>query len=530
MSRGTITRRVRGGVIAGLMLVFALMTCATAAYADVPAPKLTEITHGIKPRPWTGMPFDPIRFGYTQTEYLISGTARAFGRQALPPSPYTARMMVYRPRDPARFSGDVVVEWSNASLQLDLSPEFSWLRAQTMRNGDAYVVVTSQQASACGWFLAGQPMIRLGDLTVAPCTPISMKGYDPVRYGGMYLPGVAYSFDIFSQAGRALRNASVGGPLGGLKPKHLIAIGISQSAMALDNYISFGADDAARIYDGIIIDSDIAQQLPERYRVPTLHIWSEESARSTSPQGPNHRTWSVAGAPHIDTFSWLTTVDGIARNTSSRPLQTAAQTLATERRLSEYGQSGPSGSASCLISSQFQRRYVVDAGLSAMQKWLTTGVAPKPTPPLKLNPLGQSAADSPVKIATPIFVGGGPDIVRFLTAPIALAKDGHGNALGGMRLPQIAVPVARYDGALCMLFGTTVALEPAELARLYPTHQVYVDKMLAATQASIADGFLTPYDGREQMRMACDSAIPRWGFTPPEAQPALCRDIGAALS
>ena len=55
-------------------------------------------------------------------------------------------------------------------------------------------------------------------------TPNNSPRGDPVRYANLSHPGDSYSYDIFSQAGQAIRdNAPT--ILGGLKPKHIIAIG-----------------------------------------------------------------------------------------------------------------------------------------------------------------------------------------------------------------------------------------------------------------------------------------------------------------
>ena len=50
-------------------------------------------------------------------------------------------------------------------------------------------------------------------------------------------PGDAFSFDIFSQVGAALKAAGGKGALGPLKPKHFLAIGESQSAAYLVTYV-----------------------------------------------------------------------------------------------------------------------------------------------------------------------------------------------------------------------------------------------------------------------------------------------------
>ena len=67
-----------------------------------------------------------------------------------------------------------------------------------------------------------------------------------------------------------------------------------------------------------------------------------------------------------------------------------------------------------------------------------------------------------------------PLTVRRLTT---LQRDEHGNALGGIRLAEIAVPVANESAQGCGLGGTHLPFEAATLNRLYPTHADYVAKV-----------------------------------------------------
>ncbi|MBO0856814.1 MAG: hypothetical protein J2P18_23950, partial [Nocardia sp.] len=225
-----------------------------ATHASPPAnadPMVTgPVTGGVHGHPEFEAPFRVSDFGYTESEYFISGTARAYGKAAAP-APYATRIVVYRPADPARFSGNVVTEWGNTTGQIDTPVEFIWSHRQILAGGDAYVQVTAQQAGVCGIDLSGAAN-SLGGL----CNPLSLKGFDPVRYRPLTHPGDRYSYDIFSQALRAVRHPAGVDPLGGLRARHLIAIGESQSAIALDNYISTGADRAARLVDGFVIDAD----------------------------------------------------------------------------------------------------------------------------------------------------------------------------------------------------------------------------------------------------------------------------------
>src|SRR5262249_25132827 len=69
--------------------------------------------------------FDLAKVGYEEAEYFISGTATAYtsatplsadGKWSVTPgttAPYKTRIVVYRPTDPKKFNGTVVVEWLN---------------------------------------------------------------------------------------------------------------------------------------------------------------------------------------------------------------------------------------------------------------------------------------------------------------------------------------------------------------------------------------------------------------------------------
>jgi hypothetical protein len=91
------------------------------------------------------------------------------------------------------------------------------------------------------------------------------------------------------------------------------------------------------------------------------------------------------------------------------------------------------------------------------------------------------------------------------------AQDQYGNALGGLRLPVVDVPVAQYDATTCGLYGQTITLDPATLRETYPTHEAYVEQMQQATDVAIANGYLLPADGEDLMARARASPIGVWG-------------------
>src|SRR3546814_8897966 len=95
------------------------------------------------------------------------------------------------------------------------------------------------------------------DLIGMPGLP-PLKKADAQRYASLQQPGDAYAYDIFSKAGQAVRSASI---LGGLKAKHVLAAGESQSAGFLTTYVNT-VGRRGKIFDGYLIHSRFAGAAP----------------------------------------------------------------------------------------------------------------------------------------------------------------------------------------------------------------------------------------------------------------------------
>ncbi|MBH0780429.1 alpha/beta hydrolase domain-containing protein [Nocardia bovistercoris] len=526
----TATVAALGCLIGSVVATQPTVAHAVPAAGNAADPVVVGPVTGGRGHPQFVAPFVLDEYGYSVTEYLVSGTARAY-RTAAPPAPYSTRIMVYRPTDPARFSGNVVQEWGNVTGQIDASVELVWSYRQIFESGDAFVHVTAQQAGVCGMGLSGTP-----DVAGGVCVPTSLRGTDPARYGTLTHPGDIYADDIFSQVAQVVRRPVATAPLGGLTARQIIAVGESQSAIALDNYILSGADAATRVFDGFVIDADGHTEKPRAYRVPTVTVWSEESARPEHVLAPNHATWSVAGAAHTDHWFIAEVTNWAAHSLLGAPAHGRAEQEVAEVGNGDYGTQGPGASLTCAGNNQFPRRYVVDAAIAAVQTWASTGVpAPQP-PPLRFT--GGSVVPEPgpaVRDGLGVLMNaispelGGIDVVELLGVPWALARDGDDNAIGGLRLPPMTVPVAAYDGSLCVAAGTTTPFSPQRLRELYPTHADYVARVIDAVRDSVDQRFLTRRDGVEMISRACASAIPNNGTTPPEQQPGECSQVEAAL-
>ena len=82
------------------------------------------------------------KYGYEEEEYLYSGEANVYtlkdGRAQvkIADAPYTNRFILRKPKDPKKFSGNVVVELLNSTNSWDVSPMWCLLWQKMLREGD----------------------------------------------------------------------------------------------------------------------------------------------------------------------------------------------------------------------------------------------------------------------------------------------------------------------------------------------------------------------------------------------------------
>ena len=442
-----------------------------------------------------GLRYDVTQFGYQEKEFFFDGTAKTYPPSDLAPAAYRSRMIVWTPTDPGRFNGTTVVEWAQVSDfgQFELTIEINLQSTMLEQRGYAFALVSAEEGGVC-------------DLNPNGCTATSLKGADPARYGSLNHPGDVYSFDIFSQALQAIKHPAGTNPLDPLETRTVIAEGFQSSIDkwfpvgspnpagftspfsiygSLNAYLANGADDDARLADGFLIDGAAPLNEPTHYRVPTLHYLDESAIRRTpTPDGTNHVTWEVVGAPHADRWAG----DHIRLPSASPPPKLSrAEEEERRDRVDNFGQVPDPAAITCApgpkTGSVFPRRFALNAALVALDEWVRTG----------------EAAPAAERIER---VGPAPD-----TAMKKLVRDPDGNAVGGLRSPIIEVPVATYDGEGCVEAGTMTAYTPERLAELYPTHESYVSQLLAATDDAVTQRFLTCQDAGTIMRKASASTI-----------------------
>lgn len=447
------------------------------------------------------------KLGYQSAEYFLAGRANAYTSKsalssagdwtvtATSPAAYKTRIVVFRPSNPARFNGTVVVEWLNVSGQVDSNPDWTMTHNELIREGAAWVGVSAQAV--------GISQLRCS-ATAPPSGQCAASG-DPARYSSLVHPGDNYSYDIFSQAGQAIRDNSAK-ILDGLKPQALLAAGESQSAGRMVTYID-AVQPLVHEYDGFLVHSRSATGSPlsvapltaVNTATPTLirtdldvpvFVFQTETDigpfggyQARQPDTDLFRQWEAAGTSHYDTYGLH------IGPTDNGDGQGAVANLAAMQNPSTSP--GPGAECAKPINTG-GAHWLLDAAIYGLDQWATTG-----TPP----PVGQPLQTARVK-------------------PFAFAKDHNGNTLGGVRTPQVDAPIATLgtDNAaaagntsliarFCFLFGSTVPFTPTQLHILYRNHDEFVSAWSTATKTLEKRGFIRNADATELIQSAVQSHI-----------------------
>jgi len=449
--------------------------------------------------------------GYVEREFKMSGGATVYkqsgnwssnGQWSVATSqtnvPYTTRLLIRYPTNPAKFNGTVVFEWLNDTTGGDQDPVWAELGNELVNNGYAYVGVTAQTAG-------------MSDLAT----------WDPVRYAGLGDSNDGQSYDIFTQAAEVVK-ADSATLLGGLTPKVEIGTGDSQSAFRIDTYVNAiqpvthafngflavgRAVFAAPLGNGLVSLTPMPALIRTNNTAPFIQLNTQgdvlelQSGLARQPDNSDLRTWEVAGASHIDAHEGAYETETIAREEPNVgiPMCVAGTPIeGTGTALDGVNQ-----------PDNMPLYEVEDAAMADLQNWVVNGVAA----PHEASYLSTTSLFGLIDI---------PNVNKY------------GVASGGIQLPEASVPTEDYspinlsstsasefqlgnviseveaalqafetgsisnttlrDAGLCLLSGYFNDLGNSVLESLYPTPAAYAAKYASAANAVEAAGFLTPAD------------------------------------
>ncbi len=512
-----------------------LPQASASAASTSSLPTISEIPAGTGTH---GYPFDTVpstallpgapainlsALGYVEHEFTMSGVTNEYQPSGLwlpngdwgvsvaqSNVPYTTRLLVRYPTNPAKFNGTVVFEWLNDTTGSDEDPVWAELYNQLLDNGYAYVGVTAQSAG-------------MADL----------KAWDVARYGSLGDSSDSQSYDIFSQAAEAVK-ADSATLLGGLTPKNLIGTGDSQSAFRIDTYVNAiqpvshafngflavgRAAAAAPLGNGLLMPLPFPALIRTDNTAPFIQLNTQgdveelDDGAARQPDNNDLRTWELAGASHID------------EHEAAYELETEFTEMPTEPIPDCLAGTPAVGLTNVNQADNMPLFEVEDAAIAALQTWITAGVQPPHSPPISTTPLVFGLLNL-VNTNSYGIAGGGIQLPEAQVpaesySPINLANIDLSTVTLLSLLNQVEAAItllttgtgslantAGRDEGLCLLSGYFNDLSSATLTSLYPTHASYVAKYTAAVNAEEAAGFLTPADGAAAIANAQASSIP----------------------
>lgn len=437
--------------------------------------------------------------GYVEQEYFVSGKANVYTWNGNEPAirtadaPYTTRILVRMPAKAARFSGIVWVEPLNPTLGIDLDRMWQLHYAQILRDGDAWVGITSK-----------------------PNTIAALKSFDPVRYGALsmanplppeqqtcgLLPGQpgfnlntsrltenGLIWDIISQVGALLKSKTHSNPLPSAA-RVVFGEGWSQTGGYAQRYLStFGPLNNVNgkpVYDGWMVGgptgpspinqcepvsaaTDPRQQIKPN-GVPVLSFRTESDSfsfnyRRADGDTPNdqYRLYEMAGTSHDSATIYQNfPPDADVIRAGITPVTTAV-----------CGFVPPS------VPNDLPYEYFFNAGAENLKMW-RLGIRP-------------------------------PTADRFVYNGTTIARDQYGNALGGLRSPYVDAPAARYSlppGGACPYIGIKTPLSQTQLDALYSSHGAYVKAVSLGTLTLVRNRFVLATDAARIIKEAARADVP----------------------
>ncbi len=451
-------------------------TGQTAAQS-VPAPSITRLTGPGIPLIAALEPLDAR--GYVETEFTVRGQARRYRipnplADAQPVDgdhPYVTRALVRRPVAASRFNGTAVVEWLNVSTGQDADFVYAATRELLTREGYAWIGVSVQRAGVER--LVTWNSGRYGTLTVAASNidPRDGTTLDPVNPGTASVGGDVLAWDVFSQVGSALL-APASGLMGGLPVRRVIAAGESQSAFRLSTYFN-SIQPLHAIFSGFLF-YDRSAPLRTDVQARVLNVGTEfmNQYLNGSPQAdsPTQRSWEIAGASHVSVAEMdgyvnpMVRRDGVFKAPDGRAMTITDQVAAGHCGVTPLWSRVPNGD-------------VMKAALHALNAWVTDGMAPPGFPHLVTDVAGR------------------------------LVRDAEGRVSRGIRTAAYDIPRAANAGTgtgdgMCVGAGSHVDFSDLEMCRRYGSHDAYVARVTALTDASVQAGALLPEEAKRTVAEA----------------------------
>lgn len=501
-------------IVAISLTLFSIISFTTlsALAATVPLPtKVRLVPRTADSIPWSAAdqqttPTDLAKYGYVEEEYFLSGFSDVYNWDNQKSTaairtvnaPYTNRILVRRPADTSKFSGNVILEVANTTSGYERQPIWQLSHDQFLRNGDVYVSVASKPVSII-LFKKFNPT-RYADLSWANPLPVDQRGKapgwgltktdsTPDNEDGLF-------WDMYSQTAALVKSNQKINPLNGYAVKNVYGAGYSQSSCYLMTYINAihpmaNLANGNPLFDGFLLagggaPTQINQDAPTpdasvvtRATVPVIRLQTQSDFDSMPPLQP---LASRRPDRNLSTDRFrLYEVPGAAHGTNYLNLFSVGDT-----QLAVIGVKPPrlSNDPSTL---DFPFHYIVNGAFANLDLWVRKGTVPPYAGRISLDSEGNTITDE------------------------------FGNAIGGVRTPYVDVPVATYIPHLYHVkqlplmaqwaLGYKIPFSSERLAQLYTNKAIYIKQFVASTNELLANRWITATDAEFMKEKAQKESI-----------------------
>ncbi|MCL2839391.1 MAG: alpha/beta hydrolase domain-containing protein [Defluviitaleaceae bacterium] len=447
--------------------------------------------------------FDKI--GYIEDEFFMSGTANIYkeGENRKPEvifhdAPYTTRLLIRRPIDITKFSGNVVFEILNSTAGIDI--DRMWVNSWQFftRNGDIYVGITSKGHVV-------DALLKFDPQRYAPINWANPLPDRPMPAGAQttgifrFLPQFESGlfWDMLIDCAKLLKSDDPMNPIVQYPNRHIFLTGWSQSGFYIARYLKSFYDASDVLFSGYLSAGSGAYCSPLNAYESQLPSFG---ASGCLPVG------SMMGAPEpviaINTESenrmvyWQGDFD--EPDFKFRTYQIAASSHDTKYCLLDYyGKEGLAMLDRIGISNGFTGvdgdpldnpfEVIFNAAFYHLYTWARYGVPAPYAPPIETFIAYEKSTDP---------MGGYADNQR----------DVFGNCKGGIRTPVVDYPTGVYssfstsanDGTgsanVNPMFGKVNPFPKEMLKHLYGNISHYRRLVTEGTDVTIAQGFILSED------------------------------------
>lgn len=490
------------------ILSFIFVSAIQAQPTQVPAlPIMEHVPTTEDSVPWLHYqtlqrPLDLDAYGFVEEEYFISGHAKVYDwgpadaeqlEVLYEDAPYKTRVLIRRPESPDAFSGNVYVEVMNPARTYDLNIFFSYMKDRMLNNGDAWIGVTSYSSSIAG--LQRYDLPRYASLHFNNPAPVEESACSP----GVAEPSEdGLRFDMLSQLARMLKSDNELNPLLDFDVDYIYMVnhigggGNYQASVAREHR----QPDGGPIYDGYIIKTgsganalnncgsgpeagDPRDIHGELTGAPVIQIKMEGDVpgdyRRPDSDDPNdtYRLYEVPGTAHADTWPY----DGLPNTDHLRRMIDYANWDERGVVTDLYPYAYPCN-VDGISMNDFPIPYVVQGVLANLDAYKREGI---PMPSFE-------------RIQTYGELGRTP-----------VAKDQHGNAMGGVRTVWVDAPTATWyvhtpgDFGTCRHIGYQDKWDFGRMEAVYGSYANWAAQANASIDRMVANRVVTA-DMGEQIR------------------------------